>query len=398
MDNVLLVGNGFDLAHGLLTKYDNFLFLMKNWGKFLIEKEKLKNVLYDKNMFDGKNEYSRYLINRNSFNEDNIRQLGNIIKNNLWVDYYRKCEAEIDGWIDFEREVYPVLNLFENIFKARYRIVSFTAIDGKTALFERDDLKQEDKRIADLIKGIIIKYNQDYYIAADYVSSKYGILKKKIIKKLREEFDEFIRAFEIYLHEFVYTNNHVRKLKQLDRIKIDSVISFNYTLTEKLYGIDGENVHHIHGMIREDLLVGANNMVVGVNEQKNQNMDFVYFVKYFQRIQKNSGVKYKQFIDMDFLGRPDHKDYTLHIYGHSLDETDEDILRYVIGKLNSKNQLHFKPRKVVIYYYDQSDFEQKVINLIKLYNRGNVEQNMENGMFEFVEIDGEYLIDKDFEF
>lgn len=34
MNKVLLVGNGFDLAHGLLTSYGDFLFLMQNWNEF----------------------------------------------------------------------------------------------------------------------------------------------------------------------------------------------------------------------------------------------------------------------------------------------------------------------------------------------------------------------------
>ena len=34
MNNLLLVGNGFDLAHGLLTKYEHFLHLIKNWDEF----------------------------------------------------------------------------------------------------------------------------------------------------------------------------------------------------------------------------------------------------------------------------------------------------------------------------------------------------------------------------
>lgn len=41
MNNVLLVGNGFDLAHGLPTKYGDFLCLIKNWAFFrLLQKEK----------------------------------------------------------------------------------------------------------------------------------------------------------------------------------------------------------------------------------------------------------------------------------------------------------------------------------------------------------------------
>lgn len=45
MNNLLLVGNGFDLAHGLLTKYEHFLYLMKNWDDFYIafENERKKD-------------------------------------------------------------------------------------------------------------------------------------------------------------------------------------------------------------------------------------------------------------------------------------------------------------------------------------------------------------------
>lgn len=36
MNNLLLVGNGFDLAHGLLTKYEHFLYLMKTGMIFIL--------------------------------------------------------------------------------------------------------------------------------------------------------------------------------------------------------------------------------------------------------------------------------------------------------------------------------------------------------------------------
>ncbi len=154
-------------------------------------------------------------------------------------------------------------------------------------------------------------------LKSPYVSRQYGLLKKRILNSLRETFDEFIRAFEIYLHEFVYKKENVQTLKQIKEMNADYVISFNYTLTEKLYGISEESAHHIHGMIREDLTSGKNNMVVGVNEQENQNMDFIYFVKYFQRIQKHSGVRYKEFINIE--RQTDEletifEEYTLHVY------------------------------------------------------------------------------------
>ena len=131
-----------------------------------------------------------------------------------------------------------------------------------------------------------------------------------------------------------------------------------------------------------------NNMVLGVNEQ--QDMDFIYFVKYFQRIQKASGVSYKKFINSyirNDQGRNVKEEYKLHIYGHSLDETDEDILRYLIGKTDEQGRLNLNSKQIVIYYYDASDYEQKVVNLIKLYGRPIVEENIEKEIFKFVKTD-----------
>lgn len=126
-------------------------------------------------------------------------------------------------------------------------------------------------------------------------------------------------AFEIYLHEFVYKEKNVPIIDQIRRINPKYVISFNYTLTEKLYGVKEE--------------------------------------------------------------------YKLHIYGHSLDETDEDILRYLIGKTDEQGQLNLNSKQIVIYYYDASDYEQKVVNLIKLYGRPIVEENIEKEIFKFVKTD-----------
>ena len=82
------------------------------------------------------------------------------------------------------------------------------------------------------------------------------------MKSLRDEFDEFIKAFEIYLLEFVQKEKDITTLPQIKEIEADYVVSVNYTMTENLYGIDKEKVHHIHGMIREDITSDVNQMVI----------------------------------------------------------------------------------------------------------------------------------------
>ena len=128
---------------------------------------------------------------------------------------------------------------------------------------------------------------------------------------------------------------------------------------------------------------------MGLNEQREQKLDFIYFVKYFQRIQKATGVEYKQFVEnylTTVYGGTYREEFELYIYGHSLDETDEDILKFVIGDIDKNGNIRFKPEKIIIFYYDPTDYEQKVINLIKLFGRNIVEENMEKKMFDFVKI------------
>uniref|UniRef100_UPI0040576F92 AbiH family protein n=1 Tax=Acetatifactor sp. TaxID=1872090 RepID=UPI0040576F92 len=382
MNNILLVGNGFDLAHGLPTSYNDFLTIIKQWSFF---KSKFDEINQGGSI-DVDHPYYKYLIYADKMDKNNINKLGGIIQNNSWVNYYCKCEAEIDKWIDFEREIDPVMKMFEFIFNSNYNTAGQGGDFGE-AHIDRSVFNPNVLRIARLWgKYINARGASSVCVKEPYASLQYGILKKKLMEELRKEFDEFIEAFELYLYEFVYKRDNVKLLNQIKQLEIESVISFNYTLTEKLYGIKDDNVHHIHGMIREEINSGKNNMVMGVNEQENQNMDFIYFVKYFQRIQKGSGVRYKSFVRSKVKnnsGIVQKEKYNLYIYGHSLDETDEDILKYVIGDKTETGKLKLNPKQVIIFYYDSADFEQKVINLIKLYGRPIVEEYMEKELFKF---------------
>ena len=386
MKKILLVGNGFDLAHGLPTKYEHFLLILKNWSEF---QQKIEHFRSGKEI--AKNDkYYTYFVDIKSLNDANLKQLDTIIKNNSWVKYFCQCEAEIDGWIDFEKEIYPVIDLFEFVLNCECKIGHSGNSENKNAYIKRADFSLKRLRTASLWdKYICTKQASSIFVRPIYTSKQYGILKKKIIQSLRDELDDFIKAFEIYLYEFVYKREGILVSEQIKELGINKVISFNYTHTEELYGIKPENVHHIHGMIRTDWNEGKSNIVMGLNEQREQKLDFIYFVKYFQRIQKATGVEYKQFVEnylTTVYGGTYREEFELYIYGHSLDETDEDILKFVIGDIDKNGNIRFKPEKIIIFYYDPTDYEQKVINLIKLFGRNIVEENMEKKMFDFVKI------------
>ena len=314
-----------------------------------------------------------------SYDSKNLEKLDKLIEKNSWIAYYSGCRAELDLWIDFERELVPVLDIFDFILSAD---INFE--DGSIK-FERNSFFKFNC----FFSRYFTILNNKIFVRNDYIDSNYGLKKKKLLRDLKNEFLEFIEALEIYFYEFVEKASDVHPISQISKIEPDYIISFNYTHTEKYYGID--NVHHIHGVIRDNLDRGINNMVLGVNDYDNK--DFIYFVKYFQRIQKHCGVDYKYFINEPCIFKSsdefdkEYNDYELYIYGHSLDETDKDVLKFAIGDFDDENKFQMKARKVVIYYYDQQDFELKVINLITLFGRDIVEKNMDDNKIIFIKID-----------
>lgn len=170
-------------------------------------------------------------------------------------------------------------------------------------------------------------------------------------------------AFEIYIGwivDNIYLNKRL-KIKELN--KITKLISFNYTDTyRKIYNsrLNDEDICFIHGQ------AGSNNLVLGIdeylsNEEKDTKLDFVRFKKYFQRIYKKTNWIYKKWLSEI------SKESTANVYiiGHSLDETDKDILEEIITH----------PRVVTtIYYHDDKSYDTEIINMIKLIGQNKLRQ------------------------
>ena len=117
-------------------------------------------------------------------------------------------------------------------------------------------------------------------------------------------------------------------------------------------------------------------MVLGFNDDDPENLEFIYFKKYFQRIQKLTGyINDDRFSYMDEDGITYSNEMTVHFYGHSMDKTDGDI----ILKLRSMSN------RFVIYKYDQEDYEQKVINLIDVFGKERATELIEHGIIKFVQ-------------
>ncbi|WP_370748087.1 bacteriophage abortive infection AbiH family protein [Faecalibacillus intestinalis] len=355
---ILLIGNGFDLAHGLPTSYKDFLDFCKMVRELytypIIDNEYNQKKLIDWNTDKTiKSKLLECYENRKNCFEDKITtqckeldELYDCIKENVWINYFLEREKSIgENWIDFESEISNVVQ----------------AIETLKGYIERDE---DVLKIKDTKQQTIIYFLK---IAKKSLQDVFNL--KRIdgfIEDISIELDKLIRSLEIYICEFV---NEIDIIKENDDIKTitpDYVLSFNYSNTyERIYGQSKEVTYdYIHGKADIENNVDTCNLVLGIDEyledDKNDKLEFIAFKKFYQRIYKSTDSTYMKWVEQ--IKKYPEVNHNLFIFGHSLDKTDRDILKLLICNDNVTTK---------IYYYrknknDKKELGKLIKNLVRI--------------------------------
>lgn len=336
--NILLIGNGFDLAHGLKTRYTDFLEFVKT-----IQKQEEVDDQY-------------------------LNECKSLIRENTWIMYFldtyeERVKEGKENWIDFEKEISEKIQSLESLYK-------------KICLYSKQHLgssldSDDWHALRILLKAISDDWKSISSINIEQV--------KEIKSILLIDLNRMTRCLEIYLSKVIEVNS-IDKIGFFENHSIDKVLSFNYTNTfERLYK-NGKKIEYdyIHGKAKLDGDVNQCNLVLGIDEylpdaEKDENVEFIQFKKFYQRIYKRTGSSYKDWIKSicEFeenekikkaMQRCNMKNQ-LFIFGHSLDITDKDILKELI--LNEYIS-------TIIYYHNQEALNQLITNLIKIIGQDNL--------------------------
>jgi hypothetical protein len=367
--NILVVGNGFDLAHGLPTKYGDFLGMIQRF-KSIINEPNIMKAGYLDNI---ENPIYAFL-DRFIFAEGALRvEFNRLIEDNFWIEYFLKNPMyQKENWIDFESEISKVIKqLNEDMY-----------IDN----VKRWQLDDEINDLAnEYLKKIYYKYTstlRSMVILTDGKSE--SVTFRQIRDRLYSDLNRLIRALEIYMTAYIEQMECNLESPDINNICFDGILSFNYTDTyEKLYDSKRlANYDYIHGKANIKNKIYTNNMVLGIDEylpthRKDKDVDFISFKKFYQRIYKETGCEYRKWVD-DIRSNNPIKNRTyggfdengnkviestyssqhnLYIFGHSLDVTDGDILKDLI--LN--DNVH-----TTIYYVNKDVMGQQIVNLVKV--------------------------------
>lgn len=359
---LLVIGNGFDLAHGLPTRYTDFLKYCRD--------------------YDAKEPVSAL--------EEQRKEFFDFCENNIWLLYFLEITPDLDSaktWIDFEKEIAEVIREIEesDIQVSGWCIEALDYVTTKIQSFisileEYNETRDSFQDMPSLVRFLYLQLRNFARAFEIYCLKVNGTqvekpvsyeLKNKIdeVKKQRDSYANRARlasgytgrqrekeGYEKMLHDasnqYSSLETQIKPVNYLSMSKFDYVLSFNYTNTyERFYGNDDTKYCYIHGKAQEN--PDKTNLIFGIDDaltagEESKNFKWVSFKKYYQRIIFRTGSEYK-----DWLGEKRDKpgasiDY-IYIVGHSLDRTDYDVLYEIFSNPNFK---------IMVYYYSPADFEE----------------------------------------
>lgn len=318
MNRLVLIGNGFDLAHHLNTRYEDFInWYWEQWGNRLrchaeiTESDELCSFTL-KGCTHWYLAWSGYY-----YQEENVglpwpaheiarkaKEDRNLCDFNYLSPFFEQINKSIEtkGWVDIEQEYY-------------YQLIN---AQNKSANYHRILNKQLDFLCEKLI---------DYLnIACEKECKQIAEIKDKIYRPIKE--------WEIATSSGIFQ-------EKMTPINV-MLLNFNYTDTPKMYLEDNAKINYIHGMLKEPKRV-----IFGYGDELDENY------KRLQNLNDNEylrNVKSIRYLEQDNYRRLlrfiESAPFQICIMGHSCGNSDRTLLNTLF---EHKNCVSIKP------YYHQKD-------------------------------------------
>ena len=330
MNRLILIGNGFDLAHGLKTDYNSFIV----WYLTECFSDAQINTSYDDELIE-----IRSLLPGPEF------RIGHISSVSQLIEYYYENGLGILFYNDEFR--FPDSgNIYDNPFKIKIKSNLLRTLISSCQSSNWVDIENE------------------FYNELKNILSERGSQKINLLKDLNGSLAAIIRNLEQYLSlimptsichgyqkifesEFIFSD-FVGKLStsRYDVLPQKSVIlNFNYTRTIEKYfesdsGIKPIEINYIHGVI-EDI---ENPIIFGFGDELDADYNkielekinaFFKYIKSFWYFKTSNYHKLIRFIEAN--------EFQVYILGHSCGLSDRTMLNMIFEHNNCKS--------IKIYYY-----------------------------------------------
>ena len=347
MNRLIILGNGFDIAHGLPTKYNDFItWYICEWYSYL--KASYKHTESDKLCtFSLKYHYIswRQFLQSHSISGGEafikfLKQRPDNLFDLKYSPFMSRISNSIEsrGWVDIENEYYSLLKEYVDAGKSQLAC----------------DLNDQ----LDFIRGKLTEYLSNIQ---ENISGKF--ISEEIKNILIEPFSETDIAIE-YLHNPSYSGD-IKVIKDGKEFpKSSMILDFNYTNTSDYYSLSSPlkmTINHIHGCLKD-----PDSMIFGYGDElddeyqkllKSNNNNLLSNIKSIRYLESDNYRKLLEFIE--------YAPYQIYIMGHSCGTSDRTMLNTLF---EHRNCVSIKP-----FYYEKDDGSDNYLEIVQ-----NISRNFTN--------------------
>lgn len=398
MNRIIIIGNGFDLAHQLATKYGDFInWYWEEWGHLLA-------TSMNRNLTDGLCSFGltkdvelagwyyvwgwHYHISTRDYPlQDLVKQAktdSEVCNFNMHSIFFTEiCKSiEEKGWVDIEAEYYRMLNSVylssPEKLNNEFAIVRTKLIEYLTSV--------QDSNIND---SIVNQATRDCMMApfcANEISIE-GRAKWNEFLKCRIEDEDLSDTIKLYgeseAREKIKQVSEFKKAQrgQIDNMGIGSIngnelpsamlypdrimlLNFNYTKTADMYMPVDEHhfpINHIHGH-----LDNPDSVIFGYGDELDNKYQEISSLNNNELLKNIKSIRYLEDVNYrNVLEFVESDPYQIYIMGHSCGTSDRTLLNTLF---EHPNCVSIKP-----FYYQNDEGQDNYIEIVQ-----NISRNFSN--------------------
>lgn len=384
MNRIVLIGNGFDLAHGLKTSYRDFIYdyweqtvkaFFKDYPGFtqdpLFEQIHFLHSLNDKSVhelkqFNLRNRTGAEILAKLSSTGDFMRDVTSVLMYHICKDIHNK------NWVDIEEDYYKLLRYHAfkscgrkpvDIFDTQDKCYINPAELNNQLNFLKEVLADYLTRVShnikvdSRIKDIITSYFKKEEIAVESLGLFEDYRKEISERDPREVEYQFkslglnstfvISNFSRYKADLKDAKEYHTKAPEFSEYMLRPqhilLLNFNYTKVANLYLNEKYNsisLNHIHGSLNDH-----ENMIFGYGDELDENYEIIKGLNDNSYLRNIKSILYLQNNNYkELLRLMDSAPFQIYIMGHSCGNSDRTLLNTMF---EHKNCVSIKP-----YYYE----------------------------------------------
>ena len=398
MNRIIIVGNGFDLAHQLATRYEDFInWYWEEWGHLLA-------TSMNRNLTDGLCSFRlkkdvelagwyyvwgwHYRISPRDYS---LRDLVEVAKTDTKVCEFTVhsiffteiCKSiEEKGWVDIEAEYYRMLNSVylssPQKLNEEFAIVRTKLIEYLTSI--------QDSNINDSIVNQATRECMMSPFCANEISIE-GRAKWNEFLKCRIEDEDLSDTIKLYgeseAREKIKQVSEFKKAQrgQIDNMGIGSIngnelpsamlypdrimlLNFNYTKTADMYmPVDEYHfpINHIHGH-----LDNPDSVIFGYGDELDNKYQEISSLNNNELLKNIKSIRYLEDVNYrNVLEFVESAPYQIYIMGHSCGTSDRTLLNTLF---EHPNCVSIKP-----FYYQNDEGQDNYIEIVQ-----NISRNFSN--------------------